>query len=955
MILSIHKKCPNCGFENPEAAKFCNECGSKLSPPETVTSVESGEAAAAAASPPPELAVTPSKPLGMESEPVSSSARITPPPMILLEIPDSSHLLPPSPASLAIGKTAAATEVSLSPPPTTPPEPASPGPEADIAPEDVSVEVKKPDPPFGERFRIIEELGEGGLGTVYKVFDKAMERELALKSIKPEIIENRDVFEGFSREMKIERGIVHKNVARVFELNALPQTPFITMEYVPGCDLKSMIKGKKGLPVMEAFAIARQIFSGLAEVHRKGTLHLDLRSDNILIDKEGTAKIMDLGIARLFRSKGITRGVAGMPQYMSPEQMEGREADAGSDIYAAGVVLYEMLTGSLPPVGQPPRAPRELNPGIPNNLSLLVLKCLESDKETRYKTVAAVLEELERMEDEIRQAAVEAPAAPPAVKPAVFVPDEEPPPPAPQATSEVLARPKKTAQRKWAGTGFAIPRKYLFTALFALAAVILVVFLWRVVFTSSEGPAPGAPKPARISLAVLPLEDLEPDGSHEHLGDVTAEALTRALKKMSRLHVLDEESSFSLKGARRDGRSIGRQLQVDRYLDGGLLVQGKNLHVEVRLVGTDSGAVLWSDQYDRTEEQLPSVIEEIGRAVAEKLEPARPPEQAPASGDAAPLNFEAFNAYAQGRWLARKGGAENLEKALEHFDNATAKEPRFALAFAGLADTFIRLADGRHWPPDRAYPKAKAAALKALLIDQRLAEAHVAVAKVKMVYEWDFAGAEKGLREALRLDPDCAPAHQSLAALLSAQGRNSEAIHQIRAAQSLNPRSSPLKAKVGEILYFARLYEEADAEIKKALATDPLYPGHHHNAGLLQIHRDRYEDAILSLRRAAELGADPEETDLLLAHIYARQGRRADVGRILTAALQSAKKNGVQQVSIASVYAGLNDREQVIACLEISHRKREPGLLLLKVNPMFDLVRADPRFIGLLQKIGLGN
>ncbi|MGB7296291.1 MAG: protein kinase [Candidatus Aminicenantales bacterium] len=870
------KKCPNCEFENPEAAKFCNECGSKLSTGEPTPPVESGETA-------------------------------------------------------------------------------GPAVEGGTPTEDAPIEEPKPGPPFGERFKIIEELRQGSLGTVYKVFDKAMERELALKSIKPEIVEKKDVFEGFSREMKVERSIVHKNIARVFELNALLETPFITMEYVPGRDLKSIIKEKKRLPVSEGFAIAKQIFNGLSEAHRLGALHLDLRSDNIMIDKEGTAKIMDLGIARMFRSKGITRGVAGMPQYMSPEQLEGQDADARSDIYAAGAILYEMLTGSLPPIGQPLRTPQELNSGIPNNLSLLVVKCLENDKETRYKTAAAVREELEQMEAGISQAAVEAPAAPPAEKPAVPTPKEDAPPSAPRAVSEVLPRPEKATKKKKAGIGFPSPRKSPLPAVLALAAVILIVFLWRVAFKPSEGPAPTAAESARISLAVLPFEDLDPDKNKEYLGDAAAETLTRELKKVSGLLVLDTESSFLFRGSGPDGRSIGRQLQVDRYLHGDLHVQEKNLRVEVKLIGVDSGSVLWSDQYEREEEELPAVIDEIARAVVQTLGLTWPLEQPSPSGTAPPLGFEAFDACAQGRWLARKGGMANLEKALEYFDKAAAREPGLAVAFKSMADAYIRLAEGRHWPPDRAFPKAKSAALKALLIDQQFAEAQVVLAKVKMVYEWDFTGAEKGLREVLRLDPDCGPAHRSLAALLSALGRNREAIDEIRAAQSLNPHSSEANAKVGELFYFARLYEEADAEIKKALATDPLYHGHHHNAALLQIHRARYEDAILSLRRATELGADPEEIDLLLAHIYARQGRRTDVGRILTAALQGAKKNGVQQVSIASAYAGLNDREQVIACLEIAHGKRESGLLLLKVNPIFDFVRGDPRFISLLQKIGLAN
>jgi hypothetical protein len=332
----ILKKCPECESENPETAKFCNECGAKIevaegtpppdqkpvqetSPPtpeETTAAEPTAQGIKTPAVPAVEFQDTtdfaspePSKPPetpSPESEtppepgapsPGSDPAVSSPP-----ETPTEPLLLTPASALVLVETQAAAPEA----PPITPPPPPEPAPtEAETPPEDYTVEKPKPNQPFGERFKIIEELGTGNLGTVYKVFDKAMERDLTLKSIRPEIAENKDVFEGFSRELKVERGIVHKNIVRIFELNATLGTPFITMEYVPGRDLKSMIKEQKRLPVVEAFAIAKHIFNGLAEAHRQGAFHLDLRADNIKIDSEGTAKIMDLGIARLFRSKGV--------------------------------------------------------------------------------------------------------------------------------------------------------------------------------------------------------------------------------------------------------------------------------------------------------------------------------------------------------------------------------------------------------------------------------------------------------------------------------------------------------------------------------------------------------------------------------------------------------------------------------------------------------------------------
>jgi TolB-like protein/Tfp pilus assembly protein PilF len=990
----ISKKCPNCEYENPENAKFCNECGSKLEAGEAVlpprqASSEAKPPEAPAESPGSEPSDAPAEPFARQADPSPEPAPeepaaipepgppespeppVTASPPSELETPSepapsSSDISPASPApgenqagpyllttaSALVPISNSAIEPEL---PSKPLEkPAEPAPSPDGSPpEESAIDEPSPHHPFGERFQVMDELGKGNLGVVYKVFDKAMERELALKSIKPDIAENKDVFEGFSREMKAERGIVHKNIARIFELSVMTGTPFITMEYVSGQDLLSVIKEKRRLPVMEAFTIAKHIFNGLAEAHRHGAFHLDLRPDNIRIDKEGTTKIMDLGISRMFRSKGITRVAAGMPQYMSPEQLEGQEADARSDIYAAGAIFYEMLTGSLVPVGQTPRSPKELNPGIPSELSLLVLKCLEKDKEARYQTAKSVWEELDQMETGINQVPVEPPTPPPVEKPAVPVREAEAPPAAP-VSAEVLARPERVKTRKRTRSGFSFPRKAVFPALAVLAVVILGIFLWKVIFKSSKAPAPAA-GPLKTSLAVLPFEDLDQAQDNQYLGDALAMTLARELRKAGGFLLPDKESTYAFKGPNRDSRIIGRRLRVDHYLDGSLQAEANTLRVGVKLVRTDTGAVVWSGQYEREQESILAVIDEIERSVVQAIGSTRTLAPAPSSNTVPTVGFEAYKAYARGCFLANNGDNANLEKALGQLEKATAEGPNFALAFEALADTYIRLADGRSWAPGKAFPKAKDAALKALLIDPRLAEAHVSLADVKTFYEWDFSGAEEGYRKALQIDPDCSPAHQSYALLLSALGRHSEAIAEIRIAQTLNPMSSPVNARAGLVLYFARLYEQANNEIKKAVATDALYHAHYYNLALLQIQMGRFEEAIPTLRRAAELGADPMEIKLLLAHVYARQDQRPEVGRILTEAFKADKTTFVSQVSVASVYAGLNEKDQVMACLEIADNQRESGLLFLKVHPMFDFIRADPRFVRLMQKIGLGS
>jgi serine/threonine-protein kinase len=788
---------------------------------------------------------------------------------------------------------------------------------------------------------------------VYKVFDKAMEREVALKAVKPEISQKAEAFEGFARELKAERGIVHKNIARIFELSMVKGTPFITMEYVAGKDLKFLLKEKKRLPIVEAFSIAKQLFSGLAQAHKSGALHLDLRPDNIIIDKEGTAKIMDLGIARLFRAKGIIRAVAGMPQYMSPEQLEGQEADARSDIFAVGAIVYEMLTGSLPPVGERPKSPRELNPGVPRELSLLILKCLEPEKEKRYQTAQEIRAELEEIETGASQATAEPSVQPPTENPVQLKSVIEP---APMAAAEPgrAARPARAKKKTRPQRAFALPSKTVFPALALLSVIILAIILWRLVFKPSKGAPPLPTAPPQLSLAVLPFEDLSPAKDRQPLGAAMAETLIRSLGKIDNLFIPAAASSSSFQGKARDSRLVGRRLHVDHYLEGTFEDRENKIKIDARLLRADSGAPLWSGQYERSSGEIFAIQEEIAQAVVKSLGGGVPPDGASALRPGAPANFEAYDLYAQARFLMNKKGKDNLEKAIDLFAKAGAKDPAFALAFTGIADVYIQLADGHHWTPDKAVPKAKEVALKALLLDAGLSEAHTALARIKTNYEWDFTWAEKEYREALRIDPDNAAAHQAYALLLSALGRHGEAVKESQAAQTLNPLSSEVKTQAGLVLYFGRLYEQAEAEVRKAVATDPLYPGHYLCAALVQIQLGQIDQAWRSLEEAEDLGSDPMEVKLRRAYIHARQGQRQEVGRILTEAFNAAKQTYVSQLSLALVYAGLNERDQAIACLENAFADRDASLIFMRVHPFLDSVRGDIRFVGLLQKIGLG-
>jgi TolB-like protein len=395
-----------------------------------------------------------------------------------------------------------------------------------------------------------------------------------------------------------------------------------------------------------------------------------------MIDKEGSVKIMDLGISRLFRAKGVIRSGAGRPQYMSPEQIEGQEADARSDIFAVGAIIYEMLTGSLPPVGQTARSPEELSPGIPRELSLLVLRCIDQEKEKRYSTAQEIQAELEVIETIARKP----PAAHRPPEKAVEPGPAAEPAPAPAAVEERAPRP--TVPGKKAPSPRLLPwrARPVVLGLVLLGVIVLAVISWRFIFKPAKAGPQVAAAPPRLSLAVLPFEDLSPAKERQYLGAALAETLIRTLGKTDGLYLPAAASSVLFQGQNHEGRLIGSRLRVDHYLEGTFEVRGEKFKIDARLLRTDAAAALWSGQYERPTDQFFTVQEEIAKAVGNSLGASGAPASPGSLSPASPASFEAYDEQAQARFLLNRGGKGNLEKAIDLFGAVAAKSPTFALA-----------------------------------------------------------------------------------------------------------------------------------------------------------------------------------------------------------------------------------------------------------------------------------
>jgi serine/threonine protein kinase/tetratricopeptide (TPR) repeat protein len=783
---------------------------------------------------------------------------------------------------------------------------------------------------FANRYQIIEELGKGGMGKVYRALDKDLNEEVALKLIKPEIVLEKKTVERFRNELRLARKISHRNVGRMYELMEFMGVHYITMEYVPGQDLRSLIRQTGKLTAETAVSIAKEICEGLAEAHRLGVVHRDLKPSNILIDKQGDAKIMDFGIARSLKSKGITgtRMMIGTPEYMSPEQVESEDIDQRSDIYSLGVVLYEMLTGRVPFEGDTPLSvaykhknktppnPREFNAQITDELNVLILKCLEKTKEERYQSAGEVRSQLEEIGKGL-------------LIPVIISPQKKP-----------LTSKEITVQFRL--------KKYFIPIAIIIVLAIGAIAVWQLFLKKSAAP-PFSGKPI---IAVLPFSDLSPQKDQEYFCDGMTDEIITKLSRLQGWKVMNKTSVMQYKNTDKNIKDIGRELGVTSILEGSIRKEENDIRLTAQLINVEDGFHLWSEIYDRKLDRIFAIQNDIAENIVSALKQKLTPEEKKRLQKKTTENLEAYNLYLQGRYFWGQRTKEAMQKSVELFHRAIEIDPNYALSYSGLADCYIA-GGGRYLDlsAEEAYAKAKEAAQRALEIDDTLAEAHTSLAGVLTSYFWYWERAENAFIRAIELNPSYATARVWYAEHLWSIGRHDVSIQQAKLALELDPLSSMISTVLGVSLYFAGEYDQAIQQYQRTLEVDPNFQRAINWLGFSYVQKEMYQEAIEQFQLVLNLSGGDSVDLASLGYVYGLSGQHNEAEGVLHQLESLSNQRYVSPVDMAMIHVGLDNKEQAIENLEKAYKEHADRMSWIKVNPVFDPLRSDPRFQALLQRM----
>jgi len=820
-------------------------------------------------------------------------------------------------------------------------------------------------------YRIVSKLGAGGMGEVYLAEDVRLGRKIALKILSADFTKNEDRLRRFEQEPRAASGLSHPNILTIFDIGIEDSTHFIATEFIDGQTLRSALTRAR-MKLGEVLDIALQAAGALAAAHAAGIIHRDIKPENIMVRPDGLVKVLDFGLAKLTETQApstdsgartIARAdtdpgtVMGTAAYMSPEQARGQKVDARTDIFSLGVVIYEMIAGRAPFEGEtashvivsilekePPPLTRS-SPDAPSELERIVTKALAKDKDERYQTVKDLLIDLKRLKqrrdldaeiersispDTLSHSAVATGSGPAAAVTAT-----------PSVTSSGDVAARTTSSAEYLVSGIKQHKKGVIAAvvLSAIAIAALVYFFY---------PATSA---AMNSIAVLPLTNTSGDPNTEYVSDGISESLINSLSQLQRLRVTARSTAFRYKGKEADPQQVGRDLNVRAVLMGRVRQVGDTLNIQVDLVDATTGAQLWGEEYNRKLSDILAVKQDISREITEKLRLRLTGDEQKQISRRDTTNAEAYQSYLRGRYHWNKRTGDGLKKAIEQFQNAIDRDPNYALAYAGLADCYMLLEQYAGIPSSETAPKAKAAAERALAIDDSLAEAHTSLA-FHYHQSWRWEESEKEFKRAITLNPNYPTTHHWYQILLRTLGREDEALAEIKRAQELDPLSPVFEVNIGMLYITKGDLDSAMEHSSRLVQLDPNFPLAHEISGMVYLKQLRYAEAIAEFQQNVAIDRTAYSLSYL-GHVYGMSGRRNEALAVLKELEGKYNKRESLAQYVAAVYAGLGDKDQAFAWLEKGFQDKSGLLDFVITEVNFDPLRSDPRYADLLRRMGL--